>query len=121
MNSGSCSTCPENGIALQDGEPPIIATVAIENQGVDELYHAIIAHGRHLFEHSPEELRKAEGIRVRNQLLDLLKEGLLESAMEKIGGMDGIDEMVADILTRKKDPYGVSSELVEKLLGGVPS
>jgi LAO/AO transport system kinase len=99
-------------------DPPILPTIAADDTGVDELYGAILEHRRHLLESSGEALRKAESTRVRSQLLDLFREGLIELAMEKIGGMDGIDGMVEEILAKNKTPYGVSSKLVEDLLGG---
>ncbi|MDQ7784777.1 MAG: methylmalonyl Co-A mutase-associated GTPase MeaB [Desulfomonilaceae bacterium] len=99
-------------------EPPVIATVALENDGVDELYEAILEHRRHLLDLGGEVLKKVEASRIRMQLLDLLKDGLFDRAYEIVGGAEGFDAMVEDILARHRDPYGVSVELVDRLLGG---
>jgi LAO/AO transport system kinase len=99
-------------------DPPIIATVAADNNGVDELYEAILEHRRHLLEQGGEVLKRVEASRIRMQLLDLLKDGLFERALENIGGTEGLDRMVEDILAKNKDPYGVSLELVDRLLKG---
>jgi hypothetical protein len=53
-------------------------------------------------------------------LLDLLKEGLLDAALARLGGIRGLDELVEQIAIRQTDPYKVSSDLTEKLLGGAP-
>jgi len=101
--------------------PPVVPTVAAHDQGVDELYRTILDHRNHLLEHANERLKKREEIRVKNQILDLLKERLIETALERLGGMHALDAVAEEIVARKKDPYRVSSELVEILLGGPPT
>jgi LAO/AO transport system kinase len=98
--------------------PPVVPTVAAKDQGVDELYQTILDHRRHLLEHGKDRLKKLEETRIKNQLVDLLKERLIENALDRLGGIQALNGLVDEIVTRKKDPYGVSSELVETLLGG---
>jgi LAO/AO transport system kinase len=97
--------------------PPIIDTVAASDQGVDELYAAILEHHQHLLEHGRERMMERDKIRVRNQVLDLLKENLMERGLKKLGGVQALNGMVEEIVAKTKDPYGASSELVEKILG----
>jgi GTPase len=99
--------------------PPILETIASDDRGIEELYRAIMEHHDHLVKVGKNELRKREQLRIRNQLLDLLKESLMEKAIREIGGMKALDQLVDEIVDRKKDPYRVNSELVERLLGGV--
>ena len=101
--------------------PPVIDTVALEDQGVDELYQAILDHRQHLVAHDSSKLATLEERRIRNQLLDLLRENLMETALERLGGQASLDRVVSEIVARRKDPYGASAELVDKLLGGLPS
>jgi hypothetical protein len=77
-----------------------------------------VEHREHLMQVGKDELKRREELRVRNQLLDLLKETLMEKAMSEIGGMKALDRLVDEIVDRKRDPYGVNFELVERLLGG---
>jgi len=100
--------------------PPVIPTVAIQNQGIDEVYQTILEHRRHLTENRKEQLRKREETRIKNQIVDLLKETLVTSALKRLGGLESLDSVVEDIVARKTDPYTVSAELVKKLLGGNP-
>lgn len=100
--------------------PPVIAAVAIQNQGVDEVYQSILEHRRYLTENRREQLRKREEARVKNQIVDLLKETLVRRALKQIGGLESLDAIAEDIVARKTDPYTVSAELVKKLLGGKP-
>jgi GTPase len=97
--------------------PPIIDTVAASDQGVDKLYGAILEHRRHLLEHDRERMVERDRIRVRNQVLDLLKENLMEKALESLGGVQALNGVVEEIVAKTKDPYGASSELVERILG----
>lgn len=101
--------------------PPIIETVAAADQGVDELYRAILDHHDYLLEHGRERLMERDKIRARNQILDLLKENLMERTLERLGGVQALDGVVEEIVAKTKDPYGASSELVERILGGAVS
>ncbi len=100
--------------------PPVIPAVAIDRQGVDEVYQGILDHRRHLLEYAGDKLKRIEAKRVKNQLLDLLKDGLLETALERIGGAEALDGVVEEIVSRKKDPYKVSLDMVQGLFGGTP-
>jgi len=96
--------------------PPIIEAVATEDKGIDELYDAIVQHREHLVAHDAERLKTVERTRVRNQLLDVLKENLMDAALKRLGGLEALDSVINDIVARTRDPYGVGLELVEKLL-----
>ena len=98
--------------------PPVIDTVASLNEGIDNLYKTINQHWEHLLECCRDEFIRREELRVRNQLMDLLKEGLLETAFQRVGGVEGLNGFVKEIVNREKDPYGVTSDLLKKLLGG---
>jgi len=98
--------------------PRIIETVAVKDEGVDELYQALVDHRRHLEAGGGENLRKVRKDRVTNQLLDLLKEHLTERALEKLGGLEALNGTIEEIVERAKDPYRVCFDLVERLLGG---
>jgi LAO/AO transport system kinase len=101
--------------------PPILETVAATDHGVDELYRAILDHHHYLLEHGRERLMERDKIRARNQILDLLKENLMERTLERLGGVQALDGVVEEIVAKTKDPYGASSELVERILGGAVS
>jgi len=104
--------------ANQGWTPPVIETVALQEQGVEQVYLAILDHRRHMLDHGQDKLQRIEKIRARNQLLDLLKEELMDAALDRLGGVSGLDEVVEQIAARKTDPYKVSLEMVRKLLGG---
>ncbi|MGO9118926.1 MAG: methylmalonyl Co-A mutase-associated GTPase MeaB [Desulfomonilaceae bacterium] len=97
--------------------PPVISTVAVEDHGVDELYKAILDHRGFLLGGDSAKLAVLEKRRIRNQLLDLVRENLVETALKRMGGETALDQIVDEIVARRKDPYGASTELVDNLLG----
>jgi LAO/AO transport system kinase len=98
--------------------PPIIETVASQDLGIDELYRAIRDHRSYLEEGDGENLLAVHRSRVANQLLDLLRERLMEKVVERIGGQAAFKEIVEEIVQKKQDPYKVCFDLVERLVGG---
>lgn len=98
--------------------PPVLSTTALDDGGVDELYQAIQDHGRYLKENSGERFKEKQHARATRQLVDLIKDNLIARAMEKIGGQQALTGMVGEIVSGKRDPYGVCFELVEQLLEG---
>lgn len=99
-------------------EPPVIECIATQNFGIEELYLSIQNHRDHLLKFGRERLMQREKIRIKSQLVDLLKDNLIALAMERIGGIAALEDTVQEIVERKKDPYGVSSQLVAELMGG---
>ena len=85
---------------------------------MDELYAAILDHHHFLLEHGKERLMERDKIRARNQVLDLLKENLMEETLKRLGGVQALNGVVEEIIAKRKDPYGATSGLVERILGG---
>lgn len=104
--------------ANQGWIPPIVETVALLGKGVEHVYSAILDHRTHMLAHGQDKLRRIEKIRIRNQFLDLLREGLMDMALARLGGSSGLDRVVEEIFARKTDPYKASQAIADKLLGG---
>ncbi len=100
--------------------PQVLATTALDEGGVDELYRAIQEHGRYLRENSGLHLKEKQQARVQRQLVDLIKDNLISRALDKIGGQETLAGMVDEILSGRRDPYGLCFELVDQLLEGGP-
>ena len=98
--------------------PPIVETAATEDRGVEDLYKAIVDHRDYLMRSGQTEWKRRETQRVKRQLLDLLKDGILEEILRRIGGVQAFDEMVEQIIERDKDPYATNEELLKIIMGG---
>ena len=95
-------------------EPPVVKTVATRGEGVQELAEAVEAHRRHL-EASGERGRR-EVARARAAFVTLLRERLLEGALQRLSAEEGqLDDIAARIASRSADPYALADELAGRL------
>ncbi|MFH0822579.1 MAG: methylmalonyl Co-A mutase-associated GTPase MeaB [Pseudomonadota bacterium] len=98
--------------------PPVISTEALREEGIEELYGAISDHNSHLHTGDGTALLDRRRTRLKNQLLDLLKDNLIRAALDLLGGPEALTLEVDAIVEGRSDPYGTGVRLVEKLLGG---
>jgi GTPase len=104
--------------ALPEGEwePPIVRTVAVKDQGVEELARAVEAH-RAFLERSGG-LRAREVARARAGFVTVLRERLLAGALARLEAeMGHLDAVAARIAAREADPYQLAEELAARLAG----
>jgi LAO/AO transport system kinase len=96
----------------RDGwHPPIVRTVATENQGIENLAETIVKFRKH-FESSGERQRKHVA-HWKKRLLELLETRLLERIL---GGPDGearLTELAEKVAARKIDPFAAVNEMLE--------
>ncbi|HEV2222292.1 MAG TPA: methylmalonyl Co-A mutase-associated GTPase MeaB [Candidatus Acidoferrales bacterium] len=93
-------------------KPPIVLTVATENQGVDELSRQIERFRAHF--HGKSERRAKEIALWRERLLNLLRERLVRRVVDKLA-MDGtLESLAAEVAERKRDPYSAVNEMLER-------
>ncbi len=99
--------------APDEWDPQIIETVATTGEGVGELMETLADHVAWLeasgqgAEH--ERRRYAEEVR---QLLRDDTAGLVESEIDRLGGMD---DLVEEVVARETDPYEVADRVMEPL------
>ena len=95
----------------RDGwHPPVIRTVATENQGIDTLAAAIAKFRTH-FESSGEREKKHRE-HWKNRLLGLLESRLLEQVLGGRTGEEKLERLAAEVSQRKKDPFTAVNELL---------
>lgn len=96
----------------RDGwKPPIVLTVATQNEGIAELARQIDRVREHFAGQS--DRRKKEVGMWKERLLNLLRERLVQrvvSGMEKDGTLD---KLALEIAERRRDPYSVVSEILQ--------
>ncbi|WP_435179364.1 methylmalonyl Co-A mutase-associated GTPase MeaB [Halorussus sp. AFM4] len=91
-------------------EPRIVETIAETGEGVEELVETLADHRAHL--ESSGMLAEKERMRYAEEIRNLLREDvgeLLESEIERHGGMD---DLVERVRKRETDPYTVADEIV---------
>lgn len=94
-------------------DPPIVKTVAIENQGLDLLADAIDS-----FRQSQKDAARTSERRraiARWRIVELLRENLLARVLESDASVAMLNRLADEVATRRRDPYSA----VEELLRGV--
>jgi LAO/AO transport system kinase len=95
-------------------EPPIVRTVAVKDEGVEDLLRAIDAHRAHL--EATGEKRVREIARARAAFVAVLRERLLDGALARLEAEKGhLDAVAALIAAREADPYALADELSARL------
>jgi len=95
-------------------EPPIVRTVAVRNEGVEELAAAVERHRQHLV--TSGELAVRDVARARARFVAVLRERLLAGALRRLDAeRSGLDAIAARIAAREADPYALADELAARL------
>jgi LAO/AO transport system kinase len=90
--------------------PPILKTIATEDQGIDELAEAIDRGYEH-FKNSPQNENKKRDA-ARERLMNLLKEGLAQKAVDTVFPGASLDSVIEEIVRREKEPHTIADEII---------
>jgi LAO/AO transport system kinase len=88
--------------------PPIIKTIAVDGQGVDEVIEAIAQHRTYLLDR-PEGQQRAR-LRASIELETVLRETLLNRLLNSIDSAR-LDGLIDRIVAREIDPYSAAEQL----------
>jgi len=97
-------------------DPPIIKTIAIENQGITDLAQAI--------EKFKDVQRSAQMISDRRRaiarwrIVELLRERLLATVLEANSATETLERLADEVATRRRDPYSAVDEIIEGSVRG---
>ena len=94
--------------------PPIVETVAKDDDGVDDVLAALADHRDHLIESG--ELERKEQMRYTEEIRTLLREDLSVLLEREIDRMGGLDQYVERVRARETDPYAVSDDILEPIV-----
>ena len=96
--------------------PPVLLAQAKDNEGIDELMAAVRQHEDFL-QGDEQAFQAARGAKVRQEFLELLKEGVFRHLVRQLKQNGRLDRIMQDILARQDDPYSASEALILELLG----
>jgi len=97
--------------------PPIVPTIATENKGIDDLASALEKYVGY------SSRAESEVISVRNEsiarwrLLELLSERLLDELIQKDGVQKRLEQLSAEIASKKIDPYSAVEDILTRSSG----
>jgi len=94
-----------------DWKPEIVETVAIKNEGIDDLWAAIEKHRAYQEEKGLLEARR------KRRIARELKEIVAERYRERVEGEAGplLEELVHEVADRRIDPYRAADRLIDSL------
>src|SRR4029079_2232571 len=91
-------------------EPPIVKTVAIENQGIAELAGAIEKFRE--TQRSEELTSERRRAIARWRIVELWRERLLASVLESENATAVLERLAGEVATRRRDPYSAVEEIM---------
>jgi len=94
-------------------KPPIVRTIAVENEGIAELTEKILAHRKFL--ETGKGLHQKRNERIRKEIVYLIKEEISRSVYKMLEHNMVFDDAVERIARREKDPYSFVREVAENL------
>ncbi|HET9155128.1 MAG TPA: methylmalonyl Co-A mutase-associated GTPase MeaB [Myxococcaceae bacterium] len=95
-------------------EPPILKVIAARDQGLEPVMDAVAKH-REFLERTGQRAER-ERARARMQFLALLRNRLLQSALDRLEAEKGrLDEVALSIARREADPYALAETLARQL------
>jgi LAO/AO transport system kinase len=96
---------------------PVLMTQAKDNEGIEALMAAVRDHQEFLAQDGSQGLQRARGAKVRQEFLELLKEGVSRHLVQQLESDGRLDRVLKDILEKQTDPYSASEVLVLETLG----
>jgi len=93
-------------------QAPIVKTVAIENQGFEDLSRAI-AECRRFQENAPTAAARKQAI-AKWRIVELLRERMVSQALGRNGSAEKLDQLASEVAARKRDPYSAVEELTKQ-------
>lgn len=110
----SFRTEQDSHIKASDWSPPVTTTVAVDDQGLPELWQAIERHKQFL--HDSGGFIEKRRQRTCQETLRMIHNELYRLVRDQLQSSGQLDNLVEDILGRKRDPYSVMRQIVNKWL-----
>ena len=93
-------------------KPPIVLTVATQNEGIGELAQQIDSFRAHFGQQSSRRAR--ELALWRERLIGLLAERMLHRVIDKITKDGTLERLAAEVAERRRDPYSAVSDILQR-------
>jgi len=99
----------------EDGwSPPIVKTIATENQGLDKLAQAIASYRDFTAAAGKEQDGRRTTI-AEHRIMEMLRERLVRLALDKGVSEGELQSMAESVAHRERDPYSVVDEIIARL------
>jgi LAO/AO transport system kinase len=96
--------------------PRVIRTQAKDDVGLEELLVGIAEHRQFLAGVGAAGLQAARRERLRQEFLELVKEGVADFLKDRLARDGRLEEILSEILARQTDPYTASEAVIAQLV-----
>ena len=93
---------------------PVISTSNVNKTGIVELAETILSYDAYL-KRSTKFARERELSRRKNEILEIIKVEFFENILESIVNKQQWEEILNDVITKKKDPYSAAKSIMDPL------
>lgn len=104
--------------AEADWEPPVLATVAVQGDGIDEVIAALDRHRAHLVGSGRLVKRRRERLAARTRAV--AERLIWRWVWEETPAADLLAQRLDDLVEGRRSPYEVAAEVLEQIRTGVP-
>src|SRR2546423_1018135 len=99
-------------------KPPIVKTVATENNGLEALAEAIASYDDFLASHQEQAANRRARV-AEHRIIELLRDRLLRAALSDNVSREALRDLAIAVADRRRDPYSVVDEIIARLgIGG---
>jgi LAO/AO transport system kinase len=96
-------------VAPRAWSPPIVRTVATQNQGLEDLWLRIQQHEQHL--RKSGEFRRRRRSRIERQIIDIAERKVREQVLIPMASSREFQDMLDLVTDRRTDPYSAAESL----------
>ena len=100
--------------AVSSWSPPIVKTVAVENEGIDDLIERILDHRKYLENGTGLNLKRKD--RVKEEIVNLIKHEISKYINKMLEDNLVFEDVVEQITSREKDPYSFARKVTYTLI-----
>jgi GTPase len=97
-------------------EPPVVATVAVQDQGLEALCGALDGHFEHL--ERTGLLAERRSRRLERRTRDVVERALRRWVFSPAGPRAALESALADVAAGRRSPYEAAAVVVERIRGG---
>jgi len=113
--AGDIETMLHMGYESKEWIPPIIKTVATEGTGVVTLVEEILSHREYLIKSGLLKSKKLR--RIKQQIFEIVRNKIIDKISNLSNEANQIsDKLLNEIMSRQKDPYTVSEEIIDNFV-----
>ena len=106
----------ETVVGSRGWTPPIVKTVAVQQEGIEELWDRIEEHRVFLDQGQSEYYRRLNRLKHKMELIDLVKQGVVDAVLRRLDEAGDLDRYVDQLIDRETDPYTISDRILKNTL-----